>query len=100
MIFCRSYGKPACRLHNRCFDTTEEHWRLFDHPSCHPFICASKLKTKDEAPASKRPKCDVDPDVHMTDSEPLRIGESVTVSGSGANEYDIKRHPDKNGVPF
>ena len=99
-MFCRSYGKPACRLHNRCFDTTEEHWRLYDHPSCHPFICASKLKTKDEAPASKRPKCDVDPDVHMTDSEPLRIGESVTVSGSGANEYDIKRHPDKNGVPF
>jgi len=79
-------------------NTTEQHWRDYDHPSCHPFICASKLKIEDDAPPSKKTKSVHE--VEIVDKEPLRIGESVTVTGSRGNAYVIKRHPDKHGKPF
>ena len=102
MFYERAHGRPACRDHHRCLNTTEEHWRNYDHPSCHPFICDSKLKIEDNAPPSKKTKCSHDVDVEMasSDGEPLSVGESITVTGSRGNPYVIKRHPDKNGKPF
>lgn len=97
-VFQRAHDRPACRDHHRCMNTTEEHWRDYDHPSCHPFIRASKLEMEDDAPPNKKTKGVHD--VEIVDKEPLCVGESVTVTGSRGNAYVIKRHPDKHGKPF
>ena len=111
-MFARSPGKPACRDHHRCTNLDVNHWKAFDHPSTHPFIHEDipdwKLQWKtppplkaieQETPALPKEPLQLKAGKHSR-QEPLEIGESVTTIGSRGDEYTIKRHADKNNMPF
>lgn len=116
-MFVRSYGKPECPKGAFCTNVSIAHWVTMDHPPDHPRICgkSSSAPMKNEREADSNTNVErvkkkarytaaaEDPqpfEDKLDDDEPLQIGMSTEVDGSKGNTYVIKRHPDKNNLPF
>ena len=91
--FFRAPQQPACRFHRLCTNIDPVHWEKFDHPSTHPFLCEElPMQLTPKHQSSKKRPLEVDTPCHKmgdklnkSDTEPLQVGETITVSGSTGN---------------